>query len=245
VQCSRCSSVVADTVTVCPRCGNPLLGAVDSYGATSFAPVLPAPQPVAPVAVKNATAPMQDMGLASTMMAGSSPVPPTMISGGGAGAGGAMPSPRYVVTPAPVPSPSPARAPYQAAPPPTMQSVPMAPQPQQSSPMAPMSPMSPMSPYGPPAAPLAPIYPPPSYPMQMPLQMPLQAQGTPGLAVAALICGMLGWIPFWIGFILCLLAITFGGIVLAQTRPGQPGRGLAITGLVFGLVLLLPAACGL
>ena len=67
----------------------------------------------------------------------------------------------------------------------------------------------------------------------------------PGLAVAALVCGLLGWIPFWIGFILCLLAITFSTIVLASTQPGRPGRGLAITGLVCGLVLLLPAACGL
>jgi hypothetical protein len=74
---------------------------------------------------------------------------------------------------------------------------------------------------------------------------PMSQQGTPGLAVAALICGLLGWIPFWIGFILCILAIIFSSIVLSNTRSGQPGRGLAITGLVFGLVLLLPAACGL
>ena len=68
---------------------------------------------------------------------------------------------------------------------------------------------------------------------------------TPGLAVASLVCGLLGWIPLWIGFILCILAIVFGIIVLTQTRPGQNGRGLAITGLIFGLVLFLPAACGL
>lgn len=85
---------------------------------------------------------------------------------------------------------------------------------------------------------------PQSYPMMM--QQPPQAQqGTPGLAVAALVCGLLGWIPLWIGFILCLLAITFSSIVLASTQQGRPGRGLAITGLVCGLVLLLPAACGL
>ena len=93
---------------------------------------------------------------------------------------------------------------------------------------------------------MAPYSPPPygynAYPM-MPMQQ--APQGTPGLAIAALICGLLGWIPFWIGFILCILAIIFASIVLSQTRSGQPGRGLAITGLVFGLVLLLPAACGL
>lgn len=98
-----------------------------------------------------------------------------------------------------------------------------------------------MVPYGPPA-------PYGQYPMQMPPPMsmqPMSQQGTPGLAVAALICGLLGWIPFWIGFVLCILAIIFASIVLSSTRSGQPGRGLAITGLVFGLVLLLPAACGL
>jgi hypothetical protein len=196
---------------------------VDSYGATSFAPVVPAAQPTH-VSARNATAPMQDVALASTLMAGSSPVPPTMISGPRQSA---TPSPHYVVTPAPQPPPTP--SPY-APPPPTMQS-------------APMLPSAPMSPYAPPPGALG--YP-PSYPMVMqPMMQPLQAQGTPGLAVAALVCGLLGWIPFWIGFILCLLAITFGGIVLSQTRPGQQGRGLAITGLVFGLVLLLPAACGL
>jgi uncharacterized protein DUF4190 len=86
---------------------------------------------------------------------------------------------------------------------------------------------------------------PAQYPMMMMQPQQVQPQGTPGLAVASLVCGLLGWIPFWIGFILCLLAIIFGAIVLSQTRPGQTGRGLAITGLVFGLVLFLPAACGL
>jgi hypothetical protein len=81
--------------------------------------------------------------------------------------------------------------------------------------------------------------------MPQPMLMQPQVQGNPGLAVASLICGLLGWIPLWIGFILCLLAITFGSIVLGQTKPGQPGRGLAIAGLVCGLILLLPAACGL
>ena len=86
------------------------------------------------------------------------------------------------------------------------------------------------------------------YPMQGPPPMsmqPMSQQGTPGLAVAALVCGLLGWIPFWIGFVLCILAIIFASIVLSSTQSGQRGRGLAITGLVFGLVLLLPAACGL
>jgi Domain of unknown function (DUF4190) len=92
--------------------------------------------------------------------------------------------------------------------------------------------------------------PPPAYgygmmPPQM-MQPMMQPQvGTPGLAIASLICGLLGLFPFWIGFVLCLLAITFGAIVLSNTKPGQNGRGLALTGLILGLVFLLPAACGL
>lgn len=202
---------------------------VDSYSPTSFAPVLPAPVPAQQVAVK---APVtNDLAMGATMMAGSSPVPPTMVSGGP----GSPQQPHYVVTPAQG-SPQPPQQSQQPAYLATMQSAPA-----QTAP----SPSNPSTPYG--AAPPYGYGAPQQYPMMMAPQMaaPMSQQGTPGLAVAALICGLLGWVPFWIGFILCLLAITFGGIVLAQTRPGQQGRGLAITGLIFGLVLLLPAACGL
>lgn len=203
---------------------------VDSYSPTSFAPVLPAPVPAQHVAVKPPVT--NDLAMGATMMAGSSPVPPTMMSGGP----GSPQQPHYVVTPAqgsPQP-PQPSQQPAYLA---TMQSAAQA----QTAP----SPSNPSTPYG--AAPPYGYGAPQQYPMMMAPQMaaPMSQQGTPGLAVAALICGLLGWVPFWIGFILCLLAITFGGIVLAQTRPGQQGRGLAITGLIFGLVLLLPAACGL
>ncbi len=81
-----------------------------------------------------------------------------------------------------------------------------------------------------------------SYP-QYPMMMQPETQGTPGLAVASLVCGLFGLTPFWIGFILCLLAITFGAVTLS--KPGQRGRGMAIAGLVLGIVQLLPAACGL
>jgi hypothetical protein len=195
--------------------------AVDSYGATSFAPVLP--PPAQHVAVQQTA----QLGTAATVMSMSSPVPPTMASGS------PRPQPNVVITPAPMPQYGPPVPPTTAAPyAPTMHSgMPMA---------APPVPSNPLVPYAPP-----PQY---AYPMQMPPPMsmqPMSQQGTPGLAVAALVCGLLGWIPFWIGFILCILAIIFSSIVLSNTRSGQQGRGLAITGLVFGLVLLLPAACGL
>jgi hypothetical protein len=216
---------VADTVTTCPKCGNLL--AVDSYGATSFAPVLPPPQQVA---VRQT----EQLGTAATVMSMSSPVPPTMTSNS------PRPQPAFVITPAPMPQ-------YGGVPPttpkayaPTMQSAIPTPPPQ----------MAPPTPHSGPSNALAPYAPPPPYGMypmmQPPMSMqPMSQQGTPGLAVAALICGLLGWIPFWIGFILCILAIIFASIVLSSTPSGRPGRGLAITGLVFGLVLLLPAACGL
>jgi hypothetical protein len=191
---------------------------VDSYSPTSFAPVLPPPVPAQQVAVKNPVT--NELAMGATMMAGSSPVPPTMMSGGSA-----SPQPHYVVTPAQG-SPQPQQQPAYLA---TMQSA---------APSNPSTPYGTPPPYG---------YGQPQYPMMMapPMAGPMSQPGTPGLAVAALVCGLLGWVPFWIGFILCLLAITFGGIVLAQTRPGQQGRGLALTGLIFGLILLLPAACGL
>jgi hypothetical protein len=220
---------------MCPTCGN-ALGAVDSYGVTSFAPVLPAPQPVERVSVRNP----QDLGVASTMMSSSVAVPPTMASNTPHGPQQQPPNvPRYVVTPARGASQPPMQPVEQMQPaPPTMQSAPVPP----NYGMVPMPSAAPMTPgaYGPPQQPYSQQYGQPYAPM-----IPLGQEPTPPLAIASLICGLLGWIPLWIGFILCLLAIIFASIVLFNTRPGQSGRGLAITGLVFGLVLFIPAACGL
>jgi hypothetical protein len=190
------------------------------------------PPPAQHVAVQQTA----QLGTAQTVMSMSSPVPPTMTSNS------PRPQPNFVITPAPLQSPAsqygPPIPPTTAAPyAPTMHSgIPTPPPAQAPMPSMPLAPYSPPPPYG-------------AYPMMMqqpPMSMqPMSQQGTPGLAVAALVCGLLGWIPFWIGFILCILAIIFASITLSNTRSGQPGRGLAITGLVFGLVLLLPAACGL
>ena len=65
--------------------------------------------------------------------------------------------------------------------------------------------------------------------------------GTNGLAVAALVLGIL-WL-FWIGSI---LAVIFGHIAIAQTRrTGQTGRGLAIAGLALGYIGLGLLALGI
>jgi hypothetical protein len=64
---------------------------------------------------------------------------------------------------------------------------------------------------------------------------------TSGMAVAALVCGicglLFGWIP-GIGFLLQILGIIFGGVGIGQTGrdPNVGGRGMAITGLVLGIL---------
>jgi uncharacterized membrane protein YvbJ len=56
------------------------------------------------------------------------------------------------------------------------------------------------------------------------------APHTSGLSIAALVLGLLGIWP---------LAIIFGGIGISQTKPGRnvSGRGMAIVGLVLGIVV--------
>lgn len=76
-----------------------------------------------------------------------------------------------------------------------------------------------------------------------PYGMPYRQNAT---AVVSLICGLLGLVPFWIGFLLCIVAIICGilGIQQAQQLYGR-GRGMAIAGLILGLIFLIPAGCGL
>ncbi len=83
----------------------------------------------------------------------------------------------------------------------------------------------------PPGGAAGPAYGHPGYPPGMPPQ-----RTTNGLAVAALITGLLG---------MCLLAIPFGFIALSQIKTrGQGGRGLAITGLLASGAWVLLAAVG-
>jgi hypothetical protein len=62
--------------------------------------------------------------------------------------------------------------------------------------------------------------------------VPQQPQPTNGLAVAALVLGIV-W-AFWIGSV---LAIVFGHVALGQIRQrNQSGKGMAVAGLVLGYV---------
>ena len=74
------------------------------------------------------------------------------------------------------------------------------------------------------------------YPAGAPLK-----QGNSGMAVASLVCSLVGLVPcFWFFQIMGLLGTIFGFVGLKQTKSGERGgRGMAIAGLVIGIVLLL------
>jgi len=84
--------------------------------------------------------------------------------------------------------------------------------------------------YPPPQQPGGYGYPPPGsgYPQQTP--------GTNGLAIASLVCSLLGW--------LCgigpILGLVFGFIALNQIKQtGQGGRGMALAGIIIGAVAIV------
>ncbi|UGT40517.1 DUF4190 domain-containing protein [Nocardia yamanashiensis] len=74
-------------------------------------------------------------------------------------------------------------------------------------------------------------------------------QGEPkskGLAIAALVLGILGILTFWtviftiLGIIFGLLAMIFGLIALSKVRAGTgDGKGMALSGLILGAISLI------
>lgn len=65
---------------------------------------------------------------------------------------------------------------------------------------------------------------------------PQQAQGN-GLAVAGLVCGIVGVLIA--NIILGPLAIIFGGVALSRANKGAPRKNMAIAALVLGIVDLV------
>jgi hypothetical protein len=67
---------------------------------------------------------------------------------------------------------------------------------------------------------------------------------TNGMATASLVLGILGVVLFWfVGFVMSILAIVFGGIGISRANAGAPGKGAAIAGLILGIAgLLVPVA---
>jgi hypothetical protein len=59
------------------------------------------------------------------------------------------------------------------------------------------------------------------------------------MAVAGLVLGILAvvfcWFPF-LNWILAILGIIFGGLGISKANKGAPGKGMAIAGLVCGVV---------
>lgn len=68
----------------------------------------------------------------------------------------------------------------------------------------------------------------------------VEQRKTSGLAVAAMVCGICGLVVPWVGFVLSILGIVFGGIAISQTskNPNLGGKGMAIAGLVTGIVAI-------
>lgn len=95
--------------------------------------------------------------------------------------------------------------------------------------------------YSPPPPPSYPPPPGPGYPPPGPSYPPPgpgypQAAGTNGMAIASLVCSLLGWIC-GIGPI---LGIIFGIIALGKIKQtGEGGRGLAIAGIAIGVALIV------
>lgn len=93
-----------------------------------------------------------------------------------------------------------------------------------------------------------------NYAQQPYMQQPMYVQQSPvsGLAVAGLVLGIIGvifaWVPFFtfIWWIIGILAVIFGIVAMLNTKVGVPGakrgHGMAISGLVLGIITLVIAA---
>jgi hypothetical protein len=76
-------------------------------------------------------------------------------------------------------------------------------------------------------------------PPQQVYQQPIyQQERTSGIAITALIMGILGIVLVWLPTPFGLLAIIFGAVGMSQTGkdPYLKGKGMAVTGLVLGIL---------
>jgi hypothetical protein len=66
---------------------------------------------------------------------------------------------------------------------------------------------------------------------------------TNGLAIAGLVCGVIGLVLFWtvwVGIILGILGVIFGAVGMSSARArGGVGRGLGLAGLICGAAAIL------
>lgn len=73
---------------------------------------------------------------------------------------------------------------------------------------------------------------------------PPRAVPTSGMATASLVFGLIGFFGGWCAFGLpCLIAIVCGHFAWKETKNGsKAGHGQAVTGLILGYVIAVPAA---
>jgi hypothetical protein len=64
-----------------------------------------------------------------------------------------------------------------------------------------------------------------------------RTQGSNGLAIAGLVCGLVGILFF--NYILGPLAIIFGGVGLSRANRGAGHRGMAMAAVILGIVDLI------
>ncbi|MGO4597361.1 DUF4190 domain-containing protein [Terrabacter sp. 2RAF25] len=127
---------------------------------------------------------------------------------------------------------APTTAPAPAAAPPAMSSV-------WSTPGPSATPSTPSTPSAYTSSPASPLFPPPPGPgvpvPDAPAYQPTPMPGTNGLAIAALCCGIIGIFP-----IAAVVAIVLGAVALNQLKQRiQRGRGMAVAGIVLGVLWLL------
>src|SRR5436305_19214 len=73
--------------------------------------------------------------------------------------------------------------------------------------------------------------------------MPVHKQSN-GLGIAGFVTGLLGlvlcWVP-WLGVLLAIVGVALSGVGIAQGKKKGMSIGLAIAGLVCGVIALIPA----
>lgn len=88
--------------------------------------------------------------------------------------------------------------------------------------------------------PFRPLYP-PVYPVQQVVFTPARANG---LGVAGFVTGLVGLLLFWVpglGIVSGALGLILGGVGISTARKDGSSAGLAIAGLVLGIISIIPA----
>ncbi len=215
-ECQNCGNPLPDLATFCNQCWQ----TVDAEDGAATAPGAPggpgdATRVTTPTGVRDGGG--DDVPTPSPERGGSAPrfeAPPPLP---GATSLGAAPGAGYPAAPPPPPPPPPTWGPPGASPGGGWSA------PGSGPPPSPPSWGQPAGAYGPGYA--APPYRPPT-------------TSTNGMAIASLVCSIAGLLTCGIG---SLLGVIFGHIGLSQIKQGggtQPGRGLAVAGLVIGYLMI-------